>query len=113
MITVSGRTFDHRDKLKRYGGRFDSGAGVWRFAQLTQSQIDELRATVGLIVTGDVAATPQFYGDDPTYHNHFAQRDVAAFFGFSSLGKMLKYIDDLIDKQTLGDSSIVTTLEDQ
>ena len=35
------------------------------------------------------------YGDDPTYHNHFADQNASAFFGFSSLDAFTTYLTDL------------------
>jgi hypothetical protein len=35
------------------------------------------------------------YGDDAMYHNHFADKNPAAFFGFSSLAAMTDYLEAL------------------
>lgn len=124
LITVTGRTFDHRELLLRHGGRWNNADRNWQFDHLSASQIATFRSTVGLVVVetastaddignmprdefdrllanliGDKSTRPinnqrsNLYGDDPTYHNHFADQNPSAFFGFSSLAAFTDYVD--------------------
>lgn len=43
--------------------------------------------------TTDTRRKSIIYGDDPTYHNHFADQNPITFFGFSSLGAMVDFLD--------------------
>lgn len=128
---ITGKTFDHRDVLKRLGARWDASAKRWEVEKLSQASVDHLRSLPGLFVAviekpapdpvaydwgnddGDdadelIAVTlpkgvertvptwrSAIYGDDPTYHNTFADQNPRAFFGFSSLAKFVEYMEDL------------------
>lgn len=110
MITVTGKTFDNRELLMSYNGRWNNDEKRWEFDSLLPSQLTILRATIGLIINEipepvEIISTPRnrfngsgrsiIYGDDPTYHNHFADQNPTVFFGFSSLGAFTDYIDRL------------------
>lgn len=121
MIYVTGRTFDHRHELGNLGGWFNRSKQRWEFARLNDANLARLRGMVGLVVNivddpspsltnviedmisdlinnptyVDAGSTGRIYGDDPTYHNHFAPRNPCAFFGFSSLRAFTDYIADI------------------
>ena len=156
MIIASGRTYEHRDKLKSLRGQFDQSTKQWSFWYLSQSEIAELKSLVGVIVnekgarvkieadfgedeqssiisgvppfpssTGDSAVdrllaamlsedekqpaligrndnTP-IYGDDQRYFNYFKDQNPLAFFGFSSLSKMVDYVEAIPRDKRTGD----------
>lgn len=52
-VTVSGNTWNHRDKLNRMGGFWDSKKRIWHFPFMSQAEFNELRGTVGLLVIGE------------------------------------------------------------
>lgn len=118
MIVVSGNTFEHRNTIKGYGARWDGNRKVW----LINDKVDvsKLRQIPGIVVTSDdteptpddhiapvaPAAEPvkpvrvekytTIYGDDETHYGAFDTSDDAdAFYGFSSLSEMIKFIDVL------------------
>lgn len=123
MITATGKTFEHRDTIRSFGGYWSGHDKCWKFDRLTPSQLTQLRGLVGVIVTDhgpsveepspsspsndgpfvftglpsrgttDTRRKSNIYGDDPTYHNHFADQNSITFFGFSSLGAMVDYLD--------------------
>lgn len=110
MIIVSGRTWEHRESLKALGGKWNEAGKNWQIRHAHRTDIARLRKAVGLIVvdtdeapTSSVASEHQptiigksiIYGDDPTYFNYFAPKDPRAFFGFSTLSKMVDYIERL------------------
>ena len=123
-ITVSGRTFDHKDRLKQLGGVWDSDNKNWLFYSATSQDIEQLKQLPGCLVTGDNDTLPPaprtselpkvdafklitdgretpktrdgsttVYGDDQTYLNYFKDKNPLAFFGFSNLGNMVKFIE--------------------
>lgn len=59
MITVSGRTFDHRGTLKAMGGAWNDTAKVWEFDRLSQTEMQVLRSTPGIMVTENAAPVPR------------------------------------------------------
>lgn len=104
MIIVTGRTFDHRELLHRMGGKWNAARKGWIIQEATAGNLQQLRQTVGLIVS-EIANDPgpesimhgrtACYGDDVSYLNHFAPQNPRAFFGFSSLAKLVRYIEGL------------------
>lgn len=52
-------------------------------------RIDRRDATPGVIADRKSV----IYGDDQTYFNYFKDKNPVSFFGFSSLGEMVKFID--------------------
>jgi hypothetical protein len=122
MIIVTGRTFDHRETIISMGGRWNNADRRWEFDRLSASLIARLRALVGIMVVDQPDSLPslgddydddddlfaaiigkrrpnkkpsKIYGDDPTYHNHFADQNASAFFGFSNFNKFIDYVDTL------------------
>jgi hypothetical protein len=104
--TVSGNTFAHREILKAWGGSFDMRAKLWTFDTLSDDRIARLRKLVGVMVNERAAWAPPWarergptviYGDDPTYLNHFADKNPPAFFGFGSFGAFLDYVEGLTE----------------
>lgn len=104
MISVTGRTYDQRAFIQSLGGRWNNEGKCWIIKSASTADIERLRATVGLIVNVHDEpkpahkpwnGKPTVYGNDPTYLNRFAPQNPHAFFGFSSLGKMVKYIEGL------------------
>ncbi len=114
MITVTGRTFDHRDLLKSMGGRWNNADRNWQFASMTQAQIARLAIIPGVFVTGTptparvatwlswnepeqptVRPPTQMFGNDPSFFNYFEDQDPTAFFGFSSLRAFADYVASL------------------
>lgn len=122
-VTVSGNTYNYRDILKQKGFKFDGDDKTWSYhGELPSRDIDYLRKLIGCMVNIDKSTSPApinteewlrqirakhpepvqhgnkrgaIYGDDETYFNHFCEKNPAAFFGFSSVAEMLKYIDDI------------------
>jgi len=119
MIIVTGRTFEHRDKLINMGGRWSNTDHHWQFTHLTHTQVATLRGLVGLMVVEParrdpmailagwlaeldddqdartVRNDPVIVGDDTTYYNHFADQDPVAYIGFSSLGAFVDHVANL------------------
>lgn len=104
MITVTGRTYDQRALIQSLGGKWNNDGKCWIIHYASAADLDKLRNTVGLIVNVHNEPKPSYqpwngkptvYGNDPTYLNRFAPQNPHAFFGFSSLAKMIKYIDGL------------------
>jgi hypothetical protein len=129
-ITVSGRTFDHKDRLKQLGGVWNSDEKNWLFYSATPQEIEQLKQLPGCLVTGD-GETPRrstelpkvdafkliidsretpktrngsiaIYGDDQTYLNYFKDKNPLAFFGFSNLGNMVKFIEEIPTEKRAG-----------
>lgn len=130
MIIATGRTFEHRDLLRSMGGRFDQTEKRWEFDRLSAGSLAKLKTLVG-VFTAEVASAPRpiddlvdtlsailgvgqdgrtkrtgrcrIVGDDRTYHDHFADKNPAAFFGFSSLGRFVDYVANLpVDQRRTG-----------
>jgi len=129
-ITVTGRTFDHKDRLKQLGGVWDSDNKNWLFYSATPQDVEQLKQMPGCMVTGDnntSAPRPNelksfdaykfivdsrdkpitrdgstaIYGDDQRYLNYFKDKNPLAFFGFSNLANMVKFIEAIpADKRT-------------
>lgn len=144
MITVTGRTFDHRDRLKQLGGVWNSDEKNWIFYNsITPKELAELKNLPGCLVTdskerkpeplppipigdasedetdddsdiltkllgGDVPDRPCIgdepsivHGDDERYLNHFKDKNPTAFFGFSSINEMCKFVESIpLSKRT-------------
>lgn len=127
LYTVTGRTFDHRDLLKAWRGRFDMESKAWT-VDLSAPQVATLRAKPGVVVTEarrdpepslsyrerlsniiqqlereEVATAAHrdgksaIYGDDPRWFNYFRDQNPTAFFGFSSLATFVRYVASLRD----------------
>ncbi|QWY83160.1 hypothetical protein [Rhizobium phage RHph_X2_24] len=56
-ITLTGQTFQHRDRLKQLGGKWNADGRNWQFDFLRPSEIAELKNLAGCLVT-DNAPTP-------------------------------------------------------
>src|SRR5882757_3612208 len=111
MITVTGRTFDHRELFKSMGGRWSNADRNWQFHFLDNDQIAALNKLVGVFVmsseptwradrdvitpTPSVQPPTQHFGDDRSFFNYFEDQDPTAFFGFSSLRMFADYIAGL------------------
>lgn len=109
QYTVTGRTFEHRDLLKAWRGRFDQETKAWQL-DLSTAQVDTLRRMVGIVVT-ETPPAPEperqtfdfselirrigddepnraahrngrsaIYGDDPRWFNYFRDQNPTAFF---------------------------------
>lgn len=59
MITVTGNTFEHRERFKRLNGQWDADARAWQFFHLTPAQITELRGLPGCAVSEPKQRPPQ------------------------------------------------------
>ncbi|AHJ10705.1 hypothetical protein P106B_22 [Rhizobium phage vB_RglS_P106B] len=136
-IRVTGNTFDHRDRLKQLGGRWDASGKCWVFDWLGPKDLAELKNLPGCLVTGAdgkpkrtedttpaeaetaeawldriereikseefiADRTSVIYGDDPTYFNHFKDKNPISYFGFSSLSEMMKFIDAIPEHKRTG-----------
>lgn len=44
-----------------------------------------------------------FYGDDRTYFNAFKDENPTSFFGFSSLMKLVKFVENIPEEKTIGE----------
>lgn len=134
-VIVTGRTFDHRDKLKDLGGRWDADAKAWKFDYANKHTIAELHKLVGcsVIVNDKLPPRPKpsdddkitverlleivgwsetgesdsgrksiIYGDDARWHNHFKDKNPIAFFGFSSLSMLTRFVDAIPEPKRVG-----------
>jgi len=52
-VRVTGQTFDHRDRLKQLGGRWDGQAKNWVFDWIGPKDLAELKNLPGCLVVGD------------------------------------------------------------
>lgn len=113
IVTVTGKTFDHRDRLKDLGGRWNGDDKNWKFEYANAATIAKLKQLVGCMVVQsepiDIVAfvetqaeTPKtrdgsttIYGDDPRYLNYFKDKNPISFFGFSNLAAMVKLIEGI------------------
>lgn len=109
MIIISGRTFEHRQHLKELGARWDNDNKQWFMNYCTLAKMSELEKMVGVIIRHvgidlgteeekepvTVVGNTALYGDDFQYLNYFKDKNPLAFFGFSSLQKMIDYINSI------------------
>jgi hypothetical protein len=129
VIIISGRTFDHRERLKKLGARWDADDKTWMLDYANDADMRELRLMPGVqikenkpsppkpkrlgtqvpeefidrffgsderIIHG--TAKPDIHGDDKTYLNYFAPQNPIAYFGFSSLPQLVRYVENIPDK---------------
>lgn len=147
-VIVTGKTWDHRERLKELGGMWNPTNKHWQFDYADARKIEKLKQLVGCIVV-DVkpdlnipqpAPTPQpeddddgednddfdddlpwmpieagdhepvtrngsttVYGDDERFLNYFKDKNPVSFFGFSSLSKMVKFIEEISPMKRGGD----------
>lgn len=119
-VRVTGNTFDHRERLKQLGGRWDAAAKNWIFEYPRPKDVAELKNLPGcLVVDAADEPTPSVplgvqprprllnnsdfshlservrIGDDMTYLEYFRTKDPIVFFGFSSFGKFIDYVENL------------------
>jgi hypothetical protein len=112
-IIVSGQTFNYREALKDMGGKWNNVDKNWLFPDtLSNEKINYIKRMTGVQMSNDrpkesaeefIArienrpsvrnGSTNFFGDDMTYFNYFADKNPISFFGFSSLGKMIDYIE--------------------
>lgn len=124
MITISGKTFNHRDYLKEIGARWHPASKTWTLQHADPKSIEYLKNQPGLNVTGsidipapvnppspsdnsirriiddstitppnDVQGETYIYGDDLTYFGAFDNGAPMTFFGFSSLPKLVEFVN--------------------
>lgn len=128
MINVSGKTWNHKERLKELGGVWNDDIKQWSFYKLSASELAELKSMPGCMVTeatkpasrpavepfsfSSLAAPDRgrdggfqtaFYGNDKEYFNYFKDKNPAAFFGFTSLRKFADFIEQ-IPKEVQNDS---------
>lgn len=133
QVRVVGKTWDYRERLKEMGGHWDASAKNWLFFKLSRSEINELKTMPGCMVvteqprhedtkqgaidlikrvleyerkneTGvDGKNETVIYGDDPTYFNRFKDKNPVSFFGFSSLFKMVEFIEAIPENKRIGE----------
>lgn len=116
MISIVGKTFEHREYLKRIGAKWDGTEKRWTLADADDAIRNELVCR-GLTLRGtgrdvpgkgpqpDMPAEPVSrvpptipgpdYGDDLTYRERFSSRQTLAYFGFSSLAAHIDYVRNL------------------
>jgi hypothetical protein len=58
-VTVSGKTFELRDRLKSLGGRWNADTKAWEFSSLSPAQRSELKAHVGVVIGEQSEARPE------------------------------------------------------
>lgn len=144
-VTISGNTFQHRERLKQLGGRWENGTKIWRFDYgLRAAELAELKNLPFCVVTEDGPNTPPpyqptprkhdtvedatdwiraildaepeerpttgeggtvIYGDDQRYLNYFKDKNPKAFFGFSSLGAMVDFVEAIPEHKRRNSSS--------
>jgi hypothetical protein len=140
-VRVTGKTFQHKERLKQLGGLWDAADSCWRFNWIKPRELAELKNLVGCTVVDEKPEpyTPpapiekpssdplqgaydtiervlekrnneefdgrhrtNIYGDDQTYFNYFKDKNPIAFFGFSNLSEMIKYIEAIPDAKKSG-----------
>lgn len=130
--TLTGNTFPHRDRLKQLGGRWDASARNWQFDWLSPSDLAELKNLPGCVVAAPTEPSPRprrtvddavelidrierrtehaehgtteprVYGDDQRYLNYFKDKNPLSFFGFSSVGAMVDFIERIPREKRTG-----------
>lgn len=117
MYIISGRTFDIRNILKGMGATYDGDTKTWRVHPTMN--VETLRQMPGIIVTDDGKApgagehisriehTPQVavapaldgmthvYGDDTSNRDIFSIANPTAFYGFSNLEAMTRFVETM------------------
>lgn len=104
---VSGDTYNYREELKSMGGKFNGK--TWEFPEsINIRDLNYIRRMNGVHIQTPTSAMEaaerktigrtQMHGDDNQFYNAFLDKDPTAFFGFSSLFKLLKYVDDIPDR---------------
>jgi hypothetical protein len=131
-VTVTGKTFELRDRLKSLGGRWNAESKGWEFHSLSPAHRRELMAHVGVVIGEKSTETPKridfdtdddttdlgdfgkrhsqsrspgrtnMHGDDPSWFNYFRDQNPIGFFGYSSLSAMVKYIEGLPERDRNG-----------
>lgn len=131
-LTVTGRTFDYRERLKELGGLWDADAKNWRFDFATDATVEKLKQMPGCLVVQSGQAAPRaqpepepiepygfgidpgddkpyessrtsvIYGDDERWFNYFKDKNPTSFFGFSNLAEMIKFIEAIPDHKRRG-----------
>lgn len=109
---LTGNTFQHRETLKQFGGRWDASEKNWVFDYVTPVMLKSLRALPGCMVVGapqrnpyqsvwveppppPIWEQPVIVGDDQTYYNYFKDQNPIAYFGFSSFSKFIDHVSAL------------------
>lgn len=74
-------------------------------AQPLQGAIDLIDRVVQQLDEKEYSSDRQTlkYGDDPTYFNYFRDKNPIAFFGFSSLGELIKYVENIPPEHRMGE----------
>lgn len=105
-IIIRGNTFAHREYIKSIGGRWDSITKAWMLDYLSDTDRNLLRA-YRLTIEDNRKPKPYtpprqtqrrktiFVGDDREYFNYFNRKNPIIFGGFSSLNKLLDYVEPL------------------
>lgn len=117
-VRVTGNTFDHRERLKQLGGRWDPAAKNWVFDYASPKDVAELKNLPGCLVIGGDDKPQQIIGitnpyrllhdkdfphlsepikigDDMTYYNYFKTQNPIVFFGFSTFDKFILHVESL------------------
>jgi hypothetical protein len=112
MITLTGRTWDHRNVIREMGGRWNGNERVWQFYHLSDEQRTAISQMVGVTINETISPARWDWadelidirhipsgnvriGDDMTYLNHFADATPNVFGGFSSLSKFIDHVEAL------------------
>lgn len=130
MIVITGRTFDHKDVIRKLGASWDADARQWYCRD--DSKLDQFKRLIGCsaaIVDEPKPEPPQprasfrssieewireisetetrkeyetiVYGNDQQYLGYFRDKKPRSYFGFSSLGDLVDYIETIpLDKRT-------------
>lgn len=117
MIVIRGNTFQYRDRLKNSAGRWNPDAKQWEFSSMSPGEITDWSHRPGIII--EESGEPQtpvhqtvrhrtfaqfnqqtiertnFFGDDKTYFNYFADQNPTTFFGFSGLNMLMGFVDHM------------------
>lgn len=107
MAKISGKTFDHRDALKMAGAKWNGDGKYWTLADAAVT--DWMRALDGVTITTEKAiaavatqrqtaiieGSTAVYGDETGLLNSFTDKNPKLFGGFSSLGKLVEFIEAL------------------
>lgn len=122
-IRITGQTFAYKEQLREMGGRWRDNA--WEFGHASKEDIEKLKKLPKCLVTeikekydftpddeipdyslnklAELVEDKQLdsnydtiiHGDDKTYFNYFMNQNPQVYFGFSSLGELVRYVEKI------------------
>jgi hypothetical protein len=119
VIFIAGKTWEHKERLKDMGARWDGVNRQWNTYRLTDQDRQEISTWVGVTIAEPPSAEivdidddydelikpvktgTKIFGDDQSWFNYFAGQNPTSFFGFSSLSAMVKYVKAVPKEQAV------------